>query len=114
MLNLLVILSVVLPIGQVIHVPGRHCAEGTNTCVLLFVGEGGALCVAVLGSDIRPKHGCDVTALTWCDGDSILFSTSSVYGLPGIYRYKLSTQKEQTICPVARARRRLSGREGLS
>lgn len=96
---LVLVASVSLPLGRVVDAPGRYCAEGSDSCVTLSSEEGESLCLTVPGSRTRPKHGCDITGLAWLNKDEVLFSTASIYGSPGIYRYKLRAAKEEAVVP---------------
>lgn len=91
--------SVFLPLGKVVNAPGKYCVAGSESCVTISSVEGESLCLTVPGTRARPKHGCDITGLAWISKDEVLFSTSSIYGSPGIYRYRLRPAKEETIVP---------------
>ena len=79
--------------------PGKYCAAGSESCVILSSGEGESLCLTVPGTRARPRHGCNITGLAWLSKGEILFSAASIYGSPGIYRYRLRPAKEETIVP---------------
>ncbi len=99
LLALLVASRLFVPIRTVVDAAGTYCVKGAKECVALVLEEGESLCVTLMPSRARPKHGCDVTAFSWLSPHEVIFSTASVYGTPGIYRYDLRHRSERTVIP---------------
>lgn len=99
MLSLL-LLAVGVSVRQkaVIDRPGKYCLSGTSQCAILAVGEGDTLYIRFARSK-PPKSARNVTALVWLNAHEILYSTTAIYGQPGIYAYNLRTAQERTVVP---------------
>lgn len=95
--------TLAVSLSTVVDKPGTYCLAHSKSCVSLISGEGGALVIAFPHRKSSPKHALDVNGVAWLNSHQLIFSTSAIYGIPGIYRYDLRTQRESTIVP-SRAR----------
>lgn len=71
--------------------------DGTCHATLKIASMGGFLVLTAGGGATRKLRVDDVTGMAWVDGHTLVYTTSSIYGIPGLYIYGCGSTKGRRI-----------------
>lgn len=84
--------------NKVINRPGEFVSPNKKCRAVLTVSSlGGFLVLALRRKASRRIKANDVTGMAWVSGQTLVYTTSSIYGVPGVYVYNCDSNKTTRI-----------------
>ena len=88
----------VSPSAQIVRSAGEYLApNGRCKAVLATAAMGGFLVLTVTDRAHKVVKADDVSGMSWIGDATLVYTTSPIYGVPGLYRYHCGSKAEARI-----------------